>query len=102
VTVNAVVTGAEETPPIDDFPALQVFSDPAQGSVVAGAARVGGALRPYALRLRVENENIVEVERLLSGTSHGYCADVDQLLSPDVLYDAPATCGLNPRICVGW
>ena len=90
VTVNAVLAGPEETPPIDDFPALQIFSDPAQGGVVvAGAARVAGALSPYALRLRVENEHIVEVEMLLSRTSHGHFADVDQLLSPDVLYDAP-------------
>src|SRR3569833_2160988 len=67
VTVNAVVTGPEVTPSIDDFPALQIFSDPAQGGVVvAGAARIAGALCPYGLRLRVENEHIVEVETLLS------------------------------------
>jgi hypothetical protein len=89
-TVNAVPTGVEGHPVIDDFPALQIFTDLEQGgAVVAGVAEVDGTLRPYALRLRVESECILEAEMLLSHTSKGHFADVEQLLKPDVLYDAP-------------
>ncbi|MDB6011601.1 MAG: hypothetical protein JWL65_3851 [Gammaproteobacteria bacterium] len=89
-TVNAVATGVTSLPPIDDFPALQIFTDPQRGEVaVAGVAKIAGALHPFALRLRVESERILEAEALLSNTSKGHFADVEQLLKPDVLYDAP-------------
>lgn len=89
-TLNALALATQDAPPIDGFPALQMFADPEQGGVaLAGVASVAGARRPYALRLKIEDEQILEVETLLSNTSKGHFADVDQLLHPDVLYDAP-------------
>lgn len=88
-SVNAKVT-AEGLPAFDDFPALQIFTDPEQGGIaLVGAAVVAGVLRPYALRLKIENERITQSESIVGNTTKGHFADVDQLLRPDVLYDAP-------------
>lgn len=77
-------------PPIEDFPALQIFLDPSQGGVVvAGVAVSAGVRCPYALRLKVQEGEILEAETILSDSRKGHFADVDQMLEPDVLYDAP-------------
>lgn len=90
VSLNAKLVAPDELPKFDDFPALQIFTDVEQGGIaLAGATIVAGALRPYALRLKVENERLTEAECLVSNITKGHFADVDQLLKPDVLYDAP-------------
>jgi hypothetical protein len=72
------------------FPALQMFADPEQGQVVyMGVAVTGGRRRPFALRLKVTVGAIVEAETIISTDPSGHFAEVDQLLKPDVLYDAP-------------
>lgn len=89
-SVNGAWIEAQALPQIDDFPALQMFVDEQQGGVaLVGAARVSGALLPYALRLKIDSDHILESEAIVSSTPKGHFADVDQLLKPDVLYDAP-------------
>lgn len=89
-SVNGAVVTPETQPAVDDFLALQMFVDTEQGGVaLAGVAVAGGVRRPFALRLKVATERIVEAESILSSTPKGHFADVDQLLKPDVLYDAP-------------
>jgi hypothetical protein len=74
----------------DAIPGRQFFADGQSGHVVAmGAARIDAVLRPYMLRLRLINGELVESEAIVSTDAHGHFADVDQLLSPDILYDAP-------------
>lgn len=83
---NAFASGGAT--PIEAFPAVQLFADPLQAQAAAiGVARVAGQLRPYAVRLAMDGERIVEVEEILSSASHGHFADVDRLLLPDVLYE---------------
>jgi hypothetical protein len=90
VSLNATLVAPGELPKFDDFPALQIFTDVEQGGIaLAGVTIVEGVLRPYALRLKIENERIAEAETIVSGTTKGHFADVDQLMKPDVLYDAP-------------
>jgi hypothetical protein len=73
-----------------DFPALQIFMDPLQGGVaILGVAETTDGLRPYCVRLKLEDGRISEAESLLSSSTKGHFCDVDQLLHPDVLYDAP-------------
>lgn len=89
-SLNAQSVTSAAMPAFDDFPALQMFTDAEQGGIaLAGAAVVEGVLRPYAARLKVENERITEAESIVSNTTKGHFADVDQLLKPDILYDAP-------------
>lgn len=89
-SVNNRLLGPGQAPPIEDFLALQMFDDPEQGQVaVLGAAQIDGAPTPYALRLMIADDTVVEVEEIISSARHGHFADVDQLLKPDVLYEAP-------------
>jgi hypothetical protein len=90
VSVNAAWIAPTALPAIDDFPALQMFTDPEQGcAALVGVAILAGVRRPFALRLGAENGRIGEAEIILSNSCKGHFADVDQLMYPDVLYDAP-------------
>lgn len=89
-SVNGAWVTAETMPSVADFPALQVFiDDERHGAVVAGVAIAEGTRRPFVLRLKIQNARIFEAECILSHITKGHFADVDQLLAPDVLYDAP-------------
>ena len=89
-SVNGTWVTAETMPAIDDFPALQMFIDDEQhGAVLAGVAIAEGARRPFVLRLKIQSARILEAECIFSHAVKGHFADVDQLLKPDVLYDAP-------------
>lgn len=75
---------------VSRFASAQMFADIDSGQVVTvGAVEVQGSLYPYALRLKVHESRIAEAEFLRSSSAKGHFADVDQLLKPDVLYDAP-------------
>jgi hypothetical protein len=54
-----------------------------------GALETQGALHPYALRLKIVNEEVTESELLRSSSTQGHFAAVEELLKPDILYDAP-------------
>lgn len=75
---------------VSRFASAQMFADADSGQVVTvGAVEVQGSLYPYALRLKVHESRIAEAEFLRSSSAKGHFADVDELLKPDVLYDAP-------------
>lgn len=89
-TVNGAWVTLDGMPAIDNFPALQIFTDPEQGcAALVGVAVADGMPRPFALRLKVESGRILEAECILSHSCKGHFADVDQLMHLDVLYDAP-------------
>lgn len=91
-TENAAATAPGEGlwRTIDEFASQLLFADVDSGQVVAiGAVRVQGSLYPYSLRIKVVDGQVTEAELLRSSSAHGHFADVDQLLKPDVLYDAP-------------
>jgi hypothetical protein len=74
----------------NEFPAIQYFVDPLTAQVVAmGAVRAAGELSPFMLRLKLDCGAISESESIVSPNRHGYFCEVEQLLKPDVLYDAP-------------
>lgn len=75
---------------LDRFASSQTFADAESEEVVTvGALETQGALHPYALRLKVVNEEVTESELLRSSSTQGHFAAADQLLKPDVIYDAP-------------
>ncbi|WP_255367513.1 hypothetical protein [Caulobacter sp. UNC279MFTsu5.1] len=89
-SLNNRLLSPGQAPLIEDILSLQMFDDPAQGQVaVFGAAQIAGTPTPYALRLMIADDTVVEVEEIISSARHGHFADVDQLLKPDVLYEAP-------------
>jgi hypothetical protein len=91
-THNGVVVTAGEGfwQEITRFVSCQAFADAQTGQVVMqGAAETRGDLFPYSIRLAIVDGYIREVETLLSSSNRGHFADVDQLVKPDVLYDAP-------------
>ena len=72
------------------FASRQMFADPVSGeAMILGAAETDGQLFPYGIRLKIADGRIAEAETLLSASARGHFADVDKLLKPDVLYDAP-------------
>jgi hypothetical protein len=82
-------TGAAWSDPIR-FASAQAFADSSSGQVVMmGAAETRADLYPYAVRLRIVDDRITEVEALLSSSNRGHFAAAEQWLKPDVLYDAP-------------
>lgn len=92
--------GTENTRPVNpgeglwrtaqQFPAIQSFADPLTGQVVAmGAVRAAEDLSPFMVRLRIDGDAICEAEAIVSPNRSGYFSDVEQLLKPDVLYEAP-------------
>lgn len=91
-TENATVTAPGEGlwRIIDEFASRQLLADIYAGQVVAiGAVCIQGSLYPYALRLKISERQVLEAELLRSSSVRGHFADVNQLLKPDVLYDAP-------------
>lgn len=85
-----IPAGAGPWRSVDKFASSHVFTDAEGGEVVTiGALQTQGALHPYALRLKIVNEEITESELLHSSSTHGHFAAVEELLKPDVIYDAP-------------
>ena len=75
---------------IDCFHGEQFFADEQTQQIIAmGAAGRAGGLWPWALRLRFEEGGIIESETVLSTDPKGPFSDVEQLLKPDIIYDAP-------------
>lgn len=75
---------------VDKFASSQMFADAESEEVVTiGALETRGALHPYALRLKVVNEEVIEAELLRSSSTQGHFAAVEELLKPDLIYDAP-------------
>jgi len=75
---------------IERFAGEQFFADThTQQVAMMGVAYREGRAWPFGLRLRVVDAAITESEVMLSSDGKGSFADVDQLLKPDVIYDAP-------------
>ncbi|WP_322047948.1 hypothetical protein [Paraburkholderia sp. J67] len=92
VTRNGVQVGiqAADWEHITTFVSRQCFVDTTSAQImVTGAVDCSGVLYPYGIRLALVDELITEVEVMISSSNHGHFADVDRLLTPDVLYDAP-------------
>jgi hypothetical protein len=71
------------------FAGIQSFSDVVTGNVVClGVAYVGDQPRPFAQRLRFIGDALAEAEAIVSTDAKGHFADVEQLLKPDILYQA--------------
>ena len=67
-----------------------LFVDAQSGQVVAiGALRLDAGLQPFALRLLLRDNMVCEAEAIVSSIATGHFADVEKLLLPDVIYDAP-------------
>lgn len=72
------------------FASRQFFVDEVSGQVmIIGAVDCSGDLFPYGIRLGIEGGQVAQAETLLSPSARGHFANVDQMLRPDVLYDAP-------------
>lgn len=79
---------------IEKIISCQIFTDDITGQAAAlGVGRVAGSLRPYAVRVLFEGEDIIEVEEILSTSCKGFFADVDKLLLPDILYEGAVPIG---------
>lgn len=75
---------------IDRFGGVQYFVDTfARQVVLMGVAYQDDKPWPWALRVHTEGDQIIETETVLSTDPQGHFADVEQLLNPDILYDAP-------------
>jgi hypothetical protein len=105
MTENAVDCAAGEGlwGRVTQFASRQFLVDAVAGQVmVFGAVTCSDALFPYAIRLAISGGQIAEVEAMVSPSARGHFADVDQLLKPDVLYDAPVPdergCGSRERL----
>ncbi len=71
------------------FSGIQSFADALTGQIVcAGVAYVAGQPRPFAQRLRIFKGELAEAEAILSTDPKGHFAEVEQLLKPDILYQA--------------
>lgn len=71
------------------FAGIQSFSDVDTGNVVCmGVAYLGDQPRPFAQRLRFVDGALAEAEAIVSTDAKGHFADVEQLLKPDILYQA--------------
>ena len=94
--LRSTVNGKEFAPgehywqTIDRFAGIQHFVDTfTRQIIVMGAGYQSDRPWPWALRLHTEGGRIIESESVLSTDPHGHFADVEQLLHPDILYDAP-------------
>jgi hypothetical protein len=103
-SVRSTLNGRELSPEeafaqdMEGFAGEQFFTDTAaQQIVVMGVAYRMGRPWPWALRLRIEAGDIIESEAISSTDPNGPFAAVEQLLKPDVLYEAP----LPPARAVG-
>ncbi|WMY11873.1 hypothetical protein [Paraburkholderia phenoliruptrix] len=71
------------------FSGIQSFADALTGQIVCvGVAYVADQPRPFAQRLRIVEGELAEAEAIISTDSKGHFADVEQLLKPDILYQA--------------
>jgi hypothetical protein len=71
------------------FAGIQSFADRETGQVVCmGVAFLDDHPRPFAQRLLLEGEEIAEAEAIISTDAKGHFADVEQLLKPDIIYQA--------------
>jgi len=71
------------------FAGIQSFADGETRQVVSmGVAFLDNHPRPFAQRLLLEGEEIAEAEAIISTDPKGHFADVEQLLKPDILYQA--------------
>jgi len=72
------------------FLGLQSFADAVQRQwCCLGVVVIEDQRRPFALRLGCADGQVSEAEAVVGSDPKGHFADVDQLLRPDVLYDAP-------------
>lgn len=88
---------------VDEFASSLSLADTVSSQVVTvGAARFQGALHPYALRLKVVDRQITEAEFMRASSTQGHFAAVEELLKPDVIYDAPVPpergCGSREKL----
>jgi hypothetical protein len=75
---------------IERFAGEQFFVDTfARQVIVMGAAYHDDRPWPWSLRLHLESGLVIESETVISTDAKGHFADVEELLIPDVLYDAP-------------
>ncbi|MDB6011605.1 MAG: hypothetical protein JWL65_3855 [Gammaproteobacteria bacterium] len=75
---------------IERFAGEQFFVDPqARQLVMMGVAYRDSRPWPFAVRLRIQGGHVIESEVVVSTDPKGHFADVEQLLKPDILYDAP-------------
>lgn len=75
---------------IERFAGEQFFIDTqSQQLIMMGAAYHHERPWPFSIRLRFADRQISESEAVISTDGKGHFADVEQLLKPDILYDAP-------------
>jgi hypothetical protein len=71
------------------FEGIQAFADAVTGQVVCmGVAFLNDQPRPFAQRLCLKGNELVEAEAIISSDPKGHFADVAQLLKPDIIYSA--------------
>lgn len=71
------------------FAGIQSFCDSLTGQAVCmGVVYVDDQPRPFAQRLGFVEDALTEAEAIVSTDSKGHFADVEQLLKPDILYQA--------------
>lgn len=72
------------------FGGIQSFADPLAGHAVCMGVVTfdAGEPQPFAQRIRVRGESIVEAEAIVSSDVHGHFADAQHLLKPDIIYSA--------------
>ncbi|MFJ6651447.1 hypothetical protein ACIQLJ_01455 [Microbacterium sp. NPDC091313] len=71
------------------FAGITAFADEYTGQAVCmGVAMLEGRPHPFAQRIAVSDDSIVEAEAIVGSDTKGHFADVEQLLRPDILYTA--------------
>jgi hypothetical protein len=81
---------------IDQFAGESFFTDSdTQQLIMMGVAHHDARPWPFALRLKLDEGKVIESEVVMSTDPKGHFADVEQLLKPDILYEAPVP--LNRR-----
>ncbi|HEU4960725.1 MAG TPA: hypothetical protein VFT56_09970 [Sphingomonas sp.] len=71
------------------FAGIQAFADARTRQVLCmGVVYLDGQPRPFAQRLLLKEDVLAEAEAIVSTDGKGHFADVEQLLKPDILYQA--------------
>ncbi len=71
------------------FAGLQPFADPqTRQAVCMGVAYCDDKPHPFAQRIHIQDGSIAEAEAIISTDAKGHFADVEQLLKPDIIYQA--------------
>ena len=72
------------------FGGINSFADPLTGQAVCMGVVTfeGGRPQPFAQRIQVRGQLILEAEAIVSSDSHGHFADASHLLKPDIIYSA--------------